>query len=405
MKIKSSYIFFIVLLSFCFQQFTIPGLSFPLRPFVFAIIIALLFILLTDSGRRFPFPFYIPFVCVFFLYIFSSFLWALEVQLALVRIVWTLFLCVTYFTLVKICPYERVLYLNKAGAITLYTLLIAILLYYCLGLYSFYIQGYKLGFGYDPGIYGLYIDGILPRLRGFMDSPNNMGLLLLPLFYGIYLLDLKLGKFFIILIFAAVIFTLSVTTYLAFLLPLTLLIILKKPRYFIYLLLGSSIFIFLIFIIAQDYELINQIISTRLSRVASGSGRFDLFGFVLEKISENPFLGYGIAQARVYLLGFQGRDLQSSHNSFLESFFEGGIIGLTLFVLCWVTIAFYILTLKIDGSKKIMLFCYLGSLVLFSFSNMMIYVDVMVLNLFFIWFFSEQLKLRNGSTKFILNKS
>jgi len=402
-KIKNSYIFFIVLLSFCFQQFTIPGLSFPLRPFVFAIIIALLFILLTDSDRRFPFPFYIPFVCVFFLYIFSSFLWALEVQFALVRIVWTLFLCVTYFTLVKICPYERVLYLNKAGAITLYTLLIAILLYYCLGLYSFYIQGYEVGFGYDQGVYGVYMEGILPRLRGFMDSPNNMGLLLLPLFYGIYLFDLKLGKFFIILLFAVVTLTLSITTYLAFILPLILLIILKKPRYFIYLLLGFSIFIFLIFIIAQDYELINQIISTRLSRVASGSGRFDLFGFVLEKISENPFLGYGIAQARVYLLGFQGRDLQSSHNSFLESFFEGGIIGLTLFVLCWVTIAFYILTLKIDGSKKIMLFCYLGSLVLFSFANMMIYVDVMILNLFFIWYFSEQLKLHERSNLFLKN--
>jgi O-antigen ligase len=81
-------------------------------------------------------------------------------------------------------------------------------------------------------------------------------------------------------------------------------------------------------------------IEWRLERNKSGTGRFDLWVYVLELINNNIW-GYGINTTRVIIRDFHA--LNSLHNSILEVFLTGGWIGLLLYLLLYLSIFMYTL--------------------------------------------------------------
>ncbi|WP_431163729.1 O-antigen ligase family protein [Flagellimonas beolgyonensis] len=76
----------------------------------------------------------------------------------------------------------------------------------------------------------------------------------------------------------------------------------------------------------------NNVIQSRLENAKTGTGRFEIWKYVLEKAWEKPFFGHGINQLKGYLEGYHDETIRSAHNTFFEIFFNGGLFGLILYL-------------------------------------------------------------------------
>ena len=168
---------------------------------------------------------------------------------------------------------------------------------------------------------------------------------------------------------------------------------LRKVKYLLSLITLLTLSMVLLVFTYFQYEWFQQIINARADRVISGSGRSDLFAYIVHLISEQPFFGFGLAQVREFLVGFHGRDLQSAHNSFLEVFFEGGVFAVLLFIMCWIMLVLKVACSKMPVYIKLILLSYIGGLLLISMANMMVYVELMILNLFALVFYSRLVEI------------
>ena len=148
--------------------------------------------------------------------------------------------------------------------------------------------------------------------------------------------------------------TISVTGYVAYALLIAT-ISLRKVKYLLGLITVLTLLMVVLAFSYFQFEWLQQIINARADRVSSGSGRSDLFAYILQLISKQPFFGFGLAQVREFLVGFHGRDLQSAHNSFLEVFFEGGVLALLLFILCWIMLVLKMVSSKVPVYIKLIL--------------------------------------------------
>lgn len=384
-------LFWILLSSFFFQQFWITGFVTPIKPYMIVVLFSALFIVLTYKGRKFHCPTYTYVVGVFYIYMIFTSMWADKIELSFVRSVGILLLVLAYFVLVQLSSYVD-LNNNRNLSLYLHLFLIAIILYYIIGAYLVFISGGKVGSGFEQGVLGIYYEGVLPRLRGFADSPNNMGLLLLPLFYVVYILRVSVSRTYYVTFFAILLLTLSFSTFVSFFLPLLIAVLLIKQRWAVWFFLGMLPILAAFLYFYYSSEFVSNIINARFERLSTGSGRFELFSYSFDLISERPFFGSGISQAREFLVGFQGRSLQSTHNSFIEIFLEGGVVGLILFCFCWLSIAWHIAKANVEATDRVLLFSYLASLFVFSNANLMVYLELMVFNLFCIFLILRNLE-------------
>ena len=396
---NTNKVFIIIFASFFFQQFWLLSNPVPIKPYMVSVLFGLIYAFFIVREKRYFLPLHIPLVALFFFYTMLTFFWSNEMSLAFTRSVGIAFLIITYLVLSVLAPVGHMTVVDRKLLRWFTFFLTIVILYYLLGTYYIYSNGYVVGLKYEQGIFGVYMEGVLPRLRGFADSPNNMGLLIILLFYWVFLLKPKQVKssFFYFLLGVTLLLTFSITSYLAFFIPLFLLGLITNKRMLIInflIIFGTSLLLFIFYI---SNEWFANLIDLRLVRLYSGSGRFELFGFAVDGASNSPVFGHGISQARLFLSGFQNRELQSTHNSFIESFFEGGLLGLLLFITCWVGFIVYISKVNIASFDKYKLFSYLGALFIFSNSNLMIYVELMVLNMFFIVFLAQNLSAKNNN--------
>jgi len=309
----------------------------------------------------------------------ASSLWATNYSIAITRMVGILVLIASFFALLYLSQsLSAVVFFKLLKKISILYLSVSFV-YYLFGLYFVYFNGVSLG--EERKLFGLYLEGILPRMRGFADSPNNLVLLLFPIFYSL-IIEKKLNRKLLTLVLIAVVCTISFTGYLAFIVILICLFFtnLKPLVVKCFSLVAIAVLILLYLYITN--EQLASIVTARINRLSSGSGRFDLFVHSINMVNESSMFGFGLGQARIYLLGFQGRDLQSTHNSFIEVFFEGGVIGLILFSLCWIAVIIYTYKVKILRKQKVIVLSYLLALFVLSLSNLMVYVELMVLNFF-----------------------
>lgn len=396
---NTNKVFIVVFASFFFQQFWILLLPVPIKPYMIAVCLGLFFVFFTVHGKKYKLPLHIPLVAIFFFYMMLTFFWANEMSLAFTRSIGIAYLILTYVVLSLLAPVGHMTVVDSKLLRWLTFFLIGVILYYLLGVYHIYANGYVVGLKYEQGVFGVYMEGVLPRLRGFADSPNNMGLLIILLFYWVFVLKPKSvnNYFFYLLLGLSLLLTFSITSYMAFFIPLFILGLITNRRILI-----SNIFIIFFATLSLTFFYINNdwfasLIDLRVDRLYSGSGRFELFGFAIDRAFDSPIFGHGLSQVRLFLSGFQNRELQSTHNSFIESFFEGGLLGLLLFILCWIGFVVYLSKINITPLDRYKLFSYLGALFIFSNANLMIYVELMVLNMFFIVLLAQNLVVKNDN--------
>jgi O-antigen ligase len=267
----------------------------------------------------------------------------------------------------------------KAGN---YFVIISIILYVG-GLISYYVLHIvpsQVSYLNDHSIrvYGVYLEGFLPRFAGLCASPNNYA------YFGILFLWLfvhkKKMKMALITLLTLI---LSLSTIIIAIVIIQIIIYLAHRR-FKYLFLVIIGFILLIFVgiyLQDNYAFIKDIISVRATRNETGSGRYDLWEYCIGLIIKAPFFGYGANQSRVIIADF--RELQSSHNSYIEIFLTIGIFGFITYLAFVVSLFNY--SRKISKHYNTPLFTMLTlTLIIGGLSNNMLHLEFVVFYLCYI---------------------
>jgi O-antigen ligase len=236
--------------------------------------------------------------------------------------------------------------------------------------------------GLDRGFYGLYLEGRMVRMRGLFDSPNNLALICVFLFFFYDLHKTKVsmvGKF---LVMGALILTLSLTGWLSLMVAYVFGMVIKRQLRALFLVfLGVAVFIPAIYVVVPE-DILNPMIEARMQRISTGSGRNELYELTLEKIAERPILGYGLNQARVVFKEHRG--VQSTHNSFLEAAIDGGLVAVAIYVICWAIFLVLAFGLSWRNHSPFYFSAALG-LFLFSQLNLLTFVELTVFY-YALWF-------------------
>lgn len=122
-------------------------------------------------------------------------------------------------------------------------------------------------------------------------------------------------------------------------------------KFNLFLFITSLLFVAAIYIF--EFDLINKFMILYLNRDATFTGRLDIWLYVVEAIKNRPFLGYGFygfwlsAPSQYIMLAYQGQ-IQSSHEGFLDTILNVGIIGFAIYI-------YYILSFLYQKSKEIVL--------------------------------------------------
>jgi O-antigen ligase len=334
-RLKTIYIFYVILISFIFFDFTNLEISSTISLRIYQLFIPFLCIYLIFNIKYIKkIKFFEIMFVLFYFYMSMTFFWSIDKILSLKLIILQIMLIIFYF-------YLR-LEFNKFTIKDLESLIIKIGKYYILGSLLFYIFGIYI-FTTSPiqneiFYLGLMQENILPRLRGFAESPN--GFIVYALFFLIFFINQN--RFFLIFLTTiSLILSFSTTGWLLCFLVFFISNLKKislKFIFSIFIIIVISVLIYILFI--QNNEDIIKMIEWRLERNKSGTGRFDLWVYVLDLINNNIW-GYGINTTRVIIADFHA--LNSLHNSILEVFLTGGWIGLLLYLLLYLSIFMYTL--------------------------------------------------------------
>ncbi|RYY02229.1 MAG: O-antigen ligase family protein [Gammaproteobacteria bacterium] len=346
-----SHLFLIILfLSFQAQQFSIPLDLTPIKPYMLLVIFALIVFLIKCLSKQklfFKFIWIDYFFILFYGFMASCISRASNAQLAVHLLIGLCVLGCAYFVIRLSC------YKLSVDALRDILVLVGKLFFYIS--FFWFIFGVVLHYGFNIALsiiddddaasylYGLYMEGeSIPRLRGICDSPNNFGMYAV-IFAPIVLLCLKrVTVFFGFVLILSVALTLSATTYIAFGFMLLIWAFRKSFTMKAVTLTPNRLFKFSVFIIvvmallisisnSPLIDQINDVIIARLEHAETGSGRWELWDYALNLISERPLLGYGLNQSRELLLPL--RALKSTHNNILELLLEGGIGALFFYIL------------------------------------------------------------------------
>jgi hypothetical protein len=386
----------IFLTSLLFQGFSLYVGGNPIRPYMFLVVLFVPW-MLGNFARRF-YRYELVMGLLFALLVASSFV-AIDPALAVRRALGIVILVVAYGLLTKDRRLLVKIYSSRWCQFIILAYFVVSLLYYLYGLYVFSNTGYVAVDVDDRGIYGLYLEGVLPRMRGFTDSPNNLVILCLCSFWLNELSPFKgyrrLNNAVVVLVLLC---TLSITGYVA----AFLYAIYKLPKWGVAAVLALVLVAGVGFSISQgDTE---QMYEERVSRIETGSGRWEIFEFIGDRIRENP-LGYGLAQARVVLETFHIEGYQSSHNNLLEVALEGGVLAAVLYLAASFSLLAHIYQSHLLSREiRRIALLWFAQLFVLGMSNLMIYVEIYILAFALLYLFVRgaedgELELRSDEAR------
>ena len=368
----------------------LPNLSFSLlgANVKAYMVIGLLYLSVYIGKLRFSKLFYFEYLLLFvYLIIGFSVIYACDYKLALKLLIGQVVLVLVYISYrsqilkLGLSDFESAFF--NVGKLFIF---ISMLLYVMglVGLYFFDIVPSKAAYLNDhaAAYFGVYLEGSLPRLKGLSESPNNYMYFAFS-FMLFFRYKRKAGFEYLSLL--TIILTISGTALVSLLFYYAFLFFnsQKNIAYKIFI----PLFVFLFGqIVYLSNGFIRNIVDIRVQRLGTGSGRFELWNFVINKVVNSPLLGYGANQARVVIEPF--RELQSAHNSFLDVFLSTGIIGFFAYILFHLSLLITSIQLGRKYSTGMFIVMY-GFIFLISMSNNTLHIDYMVFYLCIIYAYSR----------------
>jgi O-antigen ligase len=334
---------------------------------------------------------------VFFIlygYIIFSSLWSIDYGLSIKIIIGELILLTTYLILRYFTDNQSISNIEIILSKVFKFFIVTSILYYLVGIIYLYILSMDISSMYlnehSLGIFGLYLEGHMPRFRGLSESPNNyFYVAFLIMNYFIYKKNLK----FALLTLMTILLTLSATAYLV--LILTLLLNILNKRNIVKLLTISIFVIIIIFLIYNNNEYIYNLLNYRYERILTGSGRFELWIYTIQEIIKSPYFGYGANTSRIILEHYH--QYQSAHNSILDMALTTGIFGVVILVFYYYIIFITSLKLNIFYRSKIFINIFIMYIVI-SMSNNTLHVVYTIIYLYFIYIYYSKMNIYKKGT-------
>lgn len=379
-------LFLLLYISFLLQSFDLYKSYVTIKPFIFSIfIIAILTAVCfrrdtIETAPRLVQAFFPLFI--FAAYMITTTLWAsntapaLRRSCALVLIFFSLYLTVIllkHTDLKKLSLFLRRIFIAY---------LAFSLVYYALGVMTYFISAPEAIT--SKYLYGAYLEGgdggrIGIRMRGLMDSPNNLSYILMIITYFHLITAKKPAWLLLGMVILCLLLSLSISGLLALSIPFFYLI-LDRKTYILPLVTAGMAFI--VTVLSMNYsKTIADFVVYYKPRIMTGSGRRDLFYHALSHYDEHPLFGYGIGQVSTLLSDYKRGDKISTHNSFIEVYIEGGALGLILLISIIIYGLVYLYKLDVSKRAKILFFSFVLSCLLFNLANLILYTDKIMLTL------------------------
>lgn len=205
--------------------------------------------------------------------------------------------------------------------------------YFILGVVIYYIFTGTLN--ESNNIFGLHVDDYRPRFNGLATSPSGYGLIA-SLFL---LMSIKRNdRWNTLIVSISILLTISWTVLISVFAGLLVFQSSKNLKaIFKYIILIFSLLLIL-YVVIYSNEFLTQILEYRLRNLSSGTNRFNIWENTFKEIKQNLFFGSGYNYSPIYLKKIMGENsLSSLHNVFVQILFEQGLIGLTFFLLFFIS--------------------------------------------------------------------
>lgn len=270
-----------------------------------------------------------------------------------------------------------------------------------LSLILYFIGIFSLGFnlsGNQVQQYGVELDRGFPRLIGLASDPNIFCFYnILFFFYFLTHLKEKRSKFGFVLTSITMLMTLSRGGILAVVFGLVLMFLSTNLRKKIQMLIILPLSVFVMNFLLKTFMNLDIIgmVTDRFLADDGGSGRSTIWGMGLRFFQENPVFGVGIFNYRPYSMAEYGYAVYM-HNTYLEALVEGGVIGITLYLMIFIIfIITYWNNRALLKDHKYLLFSFVSIAVMMAtYSFMINEVFFLVLALF--WRYLYEIKHPNS---------
>ncbi len=382
-------IIILIFTSLLLQQFQIDiGLS-SIKPFMIMGIV-LFFINLKQIKISPLVPFEVLWILLYMILVLTSNyaenkLLAFKFDLGVLIILFTYLVFRSLLENISINKFEY--YFYQVGK---YYILISIILYIG-GLILYYINGIHIE--NEHHLLGMYRQGYIPRLCGLAESPNNYILYATVFLY--YFWDKRKLLLFWLTLFS-LLFTFSTTVYISLIIGFLIITIYQK-KFFIFLF--SAIIIFIsIYLLYLSVESIHTILNARIQRNATGSGRLDIWLYVLDLIYQHPLFGYGANQSRELIAPL--RALNSTHNTFLEVWISSGITGVIPYITLLISILFSSIK-HFFYSKNLFLILIFINYFIVSMANNLLLIDYNIFYFLILWIYMSKIKIKQPAKESI----
>lgn len=309
------------------QFFTVPLFGTHLKVYMVCSALILFFLgFSVSSNGKLPYER----IWIFsYIYLAVSIIWANNAALGVQLILGEIILLTFYLVLKALLDRLEIDEVEQIFEFSFRFFVYVSIVLYALGFVSIFVLHNEMTYAVELNetslrIFGCYKESVLPRFMGIAESPNNYAYFANIIFW-FFVWKGKTKEAVVTLI--TLILTISTTLYLAL-----------AVQVFCYYFFGGKLnwkVIILCFGLYYGLNYIMQfsdvqlIMENRMARNATGSGRFELWEYSLNKISESPLIGFGINQSRTL---FTEREYASSHNNILEMGLSLGYIGSLVYI-------------------------------------------------------------------------
>lgn len=318
-----------LLLGMFVQFFTVPMLGTHLK--IYMVLSAISFIILGGNLWNRGLFMYERIWIFSYICLALSIFWAADIGLGTQLILGEIVLLLFYFVMKSLFDRLPELEIGKVLILAFRVFVFVSILLYIAGLASIYIYhnegSYAIGLNETSlRIFGCYKEAVLVRFVGLAESPNNYAYFAnVVLWFFVW----KRKHIDALITLITVFFTFSTTAYVVLVVQVFLYFYWERKfnPMRIGLLCICFYFIFNQLLQYSDFQLM---IEDRMSRNMTGSGRFELWKYSLDKIYNGPIFGYGINQSRTL---FTERNYISSHNNIIEMGLSLGVLGCLVYII------------------------------------------------------------------------
>ena len=213
----------------------------------------------------------------------------------------------------------------------------------------------KISTGTD--LLGIFVDRGMPRLTGLHEDPNIICIICIPAILFFIFNEQYKNIFFACCGFIVLLLTFSRGGIAVFLLIFSVVLTFSNSRYKFLYFSSLVVTILVVFLTLNTLFDVGQLVENRFDNIGNASGRVEIWTNVWHGIEQRPGLGFGPYSMKEYGADHWQKG-RLAHNTFLQIWFDQGLVGLLFYYNIYMIIA--IIIVSSVGLKSYHLYSFLS---------------------------------------------